>query len=75
MPSGLIWCAPGSGPVARSHAGYHWQGLVWLAGNLYLLTGLALLAGAVAAAARCRPGRRTAVPERIAAVPFARAGN
>jgi len=74
-PSGLIWYAPGSTPVARSHAEYHWQGLAWLAGNLYLLTGLALLAFVVAAAARCRHTRRTGPAGRIAVIPFARAGN
>jgi Glycosyltransferase family 87 len=43
-PVGLIWYAPGSGPVSRSHAEYHWSGLTWLAGNLYLLAGLVTLA-------------------------------
>jgi glycosyl transferase family 87 len=46
VPWGLIWYAPSSpggagGPVASE---YHWQGLTWLAGNSYLLTGLLALA-------------------------------
>jgi alpha-1,2-mannosyltransferase len=53
-PVGLIWFAPDSWAPARGHAEYHWHGLVWLAGNLYLLTGVALLAGLVMAAVRCR---------------------
>ena len=32
---------------------YHWQGLTWLAGNLYTLAGLALLAGLAVLARRC----------------------
>ena len=75
MPSGLIWYAPGSSPAARSHAEYHWQGLIWLAGNLYLLTGLALLAVVAGAAARCRRARPGAAPGQAIRVPFARAGN
>jgi alpha-1,2-mannosyltransferase len=67
LPSGLIWYAPGSGAAAGSHPEYHWHGLTWLAGNAYLLTGLALLAGVAAAAARCQ--RRTGP------VPRARTGN
>ena len=45
LPWGLIWYAPATpydaGPI---HPEYHWAGLQLLAGNLYLLTGLVLLA-------------------------------
>jgi alpha-1,2-mannosyltransferase len=47
VPWGLIWYAPGSG-AAGSHpwsSEYHWRGLAWLAGNLYILAGLVSFAG------------------------------
>jgi alpha-1,2-mannosyltransferase len=47
VPWGLIWYAPGSG-AAPSHpwnSEYHWHGLAWLAGNLYILAGLVSFAG------------------------------
>jgi alpha-1,2-mannosyltransferase len=58
-PVGLIWFAPDNWAPAGGHAEFHWHGPVWLAGNLYLLTGVALLAGLAVAAARCRARRRT----------------
>jgi alpha-1,2-mannosyltransferase len=53
VPWGLIWYAPGSPGTAGSHpwsSEYHWRGLTWLAGNAYVLAGLAALAGLVALA-------------------------
>ncbi len=47
VPWGLIWLAPGSPGTAGSHpwsSEYHWHGLTWLAGNLYVLAGLASFA-------------------------------
>jgi alpha-1,2-mannosyltransferase len=58
VPAGLIWYAPDDWLPAGAGAEYHWHGAVWVAGNLYLLTGLALLAGLVVAAARCRASVR-----------------
>jgi alpha-1,2-mannosyltransferase len=61
-PAGLIWYAAGSGSRSAAHPEYHWHGLAWLAGNLYLLAGLAVLTavvaitGATAAASRPQHG-------------------
>jgi alpha-1,2-mannosyltransferase len=60
VPWGLIWYAPGSPGAAASHpwnSEYHWQGLTWLAGNLYVLAGLAAFA-ALAVLARRGPAAR-----------------
>ena len=60
VPWGLIWYAPGSPGAAGSHpwsSEYHWQGLTWLAGNLYTLAGLALLAVLSVVAHRCAAPR------------------
>ena len=61
VPWGLIWYAPatlhGTGP---NHPEYHWAGWQVVDGNLYLLTGIALLAAAAVAAA----GYRRRRPER-----------
>ena len=46
-PNGLIWLVP-----KEALREYHWHGLQLLAGNVELLSGLALLAGAAAAAWR-----------------------
>ncbi len=57
VPCGLIWYPPGTVPglSARSpHPEYAWHGLGLLAGNAYLLCGLAALAVLLAAAARSR---------------------
>jgi alpha-1,2-mannosyltransferase len=67
LPWGLIWYAPAT-PVGASgvHPEYHWAGLQLLAGNLYLLTGLALLTAAAIAAAiprRHRPGQALAASD------------
>jgi alpha-1,2-mannosyltransferase len=79
MPWGIIWSAGASPVGARGRpwaSEYHWHGLAWLAGNLYVLTGLAGLAvGAAAAwpaAARCvattyRGSRAEATPARSTA--------
>ena len=53
VPVGLLWYAPDNWLPAGGHAEFHWQGAVWVAGNLYLLTGLLLLAGLTVAAWRC----------------------
>jgi alpha-1,2-mannosyltransferase len=56
VPWGLIWYAdadPG-GVGAAGASEYHWRGLGWLAGNLYVLAGLACLA-ALVVLARCSP--------------------
>jgi hypothetical protein len=58
VPWGLIWYPPGtsSGLSATArHPEYTWTGVQWLAGNLYVLCGLLLFAGLLAAAARCAP--------------------
>jgi alpha-1,2-mannosyltransferase len=45
VPWGLIWYAPSSpAEVGGVHPEYRWAGLQLLAGNLYLLTGLVVLA-------------------------------
>jgi alpha-1,2-mannosyltransferase len=52
VPWGLIWYAPASPNYQGArHPEYHWAGLQLIAGNLYLLTGLILLAAAAAIAA------------------------
>jgi hypothetical protein len=69
VPWGLIWYAPGSG-AAGSHpwnSEYHWQGLAWLAGNLYILAGLVAFAALAVLARRCVPV--PAVPRRAAPLP------
>lgn len=79
VPRGVIWSA-GASPVGAKDqpwaSEYHWHGLAWLAGNLYVLTGLVVLAAAVAAArsaaARCvattyRGSRAEATPARSTA--------
>ncbi|HEX4830838.1 MAG TPA: glycosyltransferase 87 family protein [Trebonia sp.] len=77
--TGLLWAAPDS-PVwyyvrhgdQPWFAEYHWRGLQLLAGNAYVLSGLALLAGLVTLAVATRlsgppgagvAGRRVARPE------------
>jgi alpha-1,2-mannosyltransferase len=70
VPWGLIWYAPGSPGAAASHpwsSEYHWQGLTWLAGNLYVLAGLALLAWLAVLARR---GDRATRRISESAVPF-----
>jgi alpha-1,2-mannosyltransferase len=56
VPWGLIWYAPYTpGDAGSTHPEYQWAGLRLLAGNLYLLTGSAMLvAVAVAAIIRRR---------------------
>jgi len=47
VPWGLIWYAPYTPyDVGEIHPEYHWAGLQLLAGNLYLLAGLVMLATA-----------------------------
>jgi len=60
---GLIWAAPNTNPLDYFAHGdrpwfyeYHWHGLELLAGNSYLLGGLALLAILLVLAARQSPG-------------------
>jgi glycosyl transferase family 87 len=57
VPWGLIWYAGATPGGIGSHpwdSEYHWRGLAWLAGNLYVLAGLAGLAVLVVLA-RCSP--------------------
>jgi alpha-1,2-mannosyltransferase len=57
VPWGLIWYAGSTPGGVGSHPWdleYHWRGLAWLAGNLYVLAGLLCLAGLVVLA-RCSP--------------------
>jgi alpha-1,2-mannosyltransferase len=57
VPWGLIWYPPGTAPGLSErapHPEYAWQGIGLLAGNAYLLCGLAALAVLLAAAARSR---------------------
>lgn len=50
LPWGLIWYAPATpDDLGGFHPEYHWAGLQLLAGNLYLLGGLVLLAAAAIA--------------------------
>jgi alpha-1,2-mannosyltransferase len=68
VPWGLIWYPPGTpgdAPGAR-HPEYSWHGAQLLAGNLYLLAGLAIFAalGLSAARAQCRPGAAPPGPAR-----------
>jgi alpha-1,2-mannosyltransferase len=58
VPWGLIWYPPGTSSglsVTGQHPEYTWTGMQLLAGNLYVLCGLLLFAGLLAAAARCAP--------------------
>ncbi len=57
QPWGLIWAAPHTPGVAGlgPHPEYHWQGAALVAGNLYLLAGLAMLAGLTVLAFRAPP--------------------
>jgi alpha-1,2-mannosyltransferase len=53
VPWGLIWYAPATPYDAGTvHPEYHWAGLQLLAGNLYLLAGLVILAATAITAAR-----------------------
>ncbi|HEY6277900.1 MAG TPA: glycosyltransferase 87 family protein [Streptosporangiaceae bacterium] len=52
QPWGLIWTAPYTPGVTGPHPEYHWHGAALLAGNLYLLAGLALLTGLIMLAPR-----------------------
>jgi alpha-1,2-mannosyltransferase len=62
VPWGLIWYAPATPYDAGTvHPEYHWAGLQLLAGNLYLLAGLVILAAtAITAARHPAPPDRTA---------------
>ena len=67
VPWGLIWYAPATpyhlGDVP-SHPEYHWTGLQFFAGNLYLLAGLVLLAAAIVAATGAKAPRAGRVSSR-----------
>jgi alpha-1,2-mannosyltransferase len=66
VPWGLIWYPPGtlSGlSAAGSHPEYSWRGPELIAGNLYVLGGLALFVIMLSAAARSWRSRRAAPPE------------
>ena len=62
QPWGLIWTAPYTPGVAGPHPEYRWHGAALVAGNLYLLAGLGLLAGLTALAFRAPPPRRLRHP-------------
>jgi alpha-1,2-mannosyltransferase len=55
QPWGLIWTAPYTPGATGPHPEYGWHGAALVAGNLYLLAGLALLAGLTALAFRAPP--------------------
>jgi alpha-1,2-mannosyltransferase len=67
---GLIWAPPNTNPATYYKLGdrpwyaeYHWHGLQLIVGNLYVLTGIALLVLlAVLAVRAARTGRRTRDP-------------
>jgi hypothetical protein len=55
VPWGLIWYAPYTpGGIGSVHPEYHWRGLQLVAGNLYLLAGLVMLATAGIVTRRAR---------------------
>jgi glycosyl transferase family 87 len=63
IPWGLIWYAPATlYGTGYHHPEYHWAGWQVVEGNLYLLTGSALLAAAAIAAAGYRRHRRESGP-------------
>jgi hypothetical protein len=69
---GFIWAPPNTPPgtFARlgdlpSYAEYHWAGWQLVSGNLYVLTGIAVLVVIIVLAVRSRPARRPA--ERVPA--------
>jgi glycosyl transferase family 87 len=71
---GLIWAPPNTNPGAYyqhgdlpSYAEYHWHGLQLLAGNLYVLTGMAIFVLALVLAFRAKRELRT--PVRTASQP------
>ncbi|HSR83034.1 MAG TPA: glycosyltransferase 87 family protein [Streptosporangiaceae bacterium] len=64
---GFIWAPPNTPPgtFARlgdlpSYAEYHWSGWQLVSGNLYVLTGIAVLVVIIVLAVRSRPARRRA---------------
>jgi alpha-1,2-mannosyltransferase len=73
LPWGLIWYAPATRyDLGSYHPEYHWAGLQLLAGNLYLLAGLVILAvTATATAARSGVlrGESRAGPGGVAVLP------
>jgi alpha-1,2-mannosyltransferase len=70
QPWGLIWTAPYTTGVTGPHPEYTWHGAALVAGNLYLLAGLGLLAGLTALAFR-PPTTRLAAPAAETAPPAA----
>lgn len=74
VPVGLIWFAPDLDATGR-HAEYSWRGVEWVAGNLYLLAGIALLAGVTAIVVRGLIGTRRPAPAGAPPVPLAGTGN
>jgi alpha-1,2-mannosyltransferase len=61
---GLIWAPPNTNPGVYYRYGdrpwyaeYHWHGLYLIAGNLYILAGMALLVMLLVISARALPGR------------------
>jgi alpha-1,2-mannosyltransferase len=62
VPWGLIWYAPYTRyGIGGTHPEYHWAGLQLLAGNLYLLAGLVMLATAAIACSQARPRPRARI--------------
>jgi alpha-1,2-mannosyltransferase len=67
---GFIWAPPNTSPGTfaklgdqASYVEYHWSGWQLIAGNLYILTGLAIFVLIVALAVRSRAARRPVVAE------------
>lgn len=72
---GLIWAPPNTAPGEFARLGdrafyaeYHWHGFQLLVGNLFVLTGAAVLLAAAAVAVRTAWARRRAAPDRVGAV-------
>jgi alpha-1,2-mannosyltransferase len=73
VPWGLIWYAPATPYDAGTvHPEYDWTGLQLLAGNLYLLAGLVILAAAAITAARhpAPPDRTAPIKDPLPAGPL-----
>jgi alpha-1,2-mannosyltransferase len=73
---GLIWWPPNTDPGTFQRLGdrpwyveYHWRGFELLVGNLYVLTGLAMLLIVAALAVRITMARRADEPAGVAAGP------
>ena len=75
VPVGLIWFAPDNVDATGRHAEFGWRGIEWLAGNLYLLAGVAVLTWLTAVTVRCHILTWRGARTRAAPAPLAGAGN